>query len=92
MNRAPPLAVPLFLPPVLSNLSSRIRLTSSTRAPGALNQLLANRFPARSALVACALEPPAECKGKCYTETFQSTEIHPQREFFPQIILDFPSD
>jgi hypothetical protein len=92
MNRAPPLAVPLFLPPVLSNRALSKRLTSSTQAPGALNQRLANRFPARSALVACALKPPAECKGKCYTETNQSTEIRREREFFPQILLDFPGD
>ena len=73
MIRAPPLAVLLFLPPVLSHRS----LASVPRA---------------GALVACALEPPAECKGKCYTETIQSMKIHREREVFLQILLDFPGD
>jgi hypothetical protein len=60
--------------------------------PGTLERQLANRFLAHSALVACALEPPAECKGKCYTETNQSTEIPREFEFSPQIFLDFPGD
>jgi hypothetical protein len=78
MTRAPPLAVSLFLPPVLSK-----HLALPPFVPGTLGRQLANRFPARNTLVACALKPPAECKGKCYTETNQSTEIRREREFFP---------
>jgi len=64
MIRAPPLAVLLFLPPVLSHRS----LASVPRA---------------GALVACALEPPAECKGKCHTEAKSVNGNSPRSQVFP---------
>jgi hypothetical protein len=77
MNRAPPLAVSLFLPPVLSKY---LALPSPCLAHSINNWPIDSR---RAALVQCALKPPAECKGKCYTETNQSTEIRREREFSP---------
>ena len=78
VNRAPPLAVSLFLPPCLLEAFG---VAIAVRC--ALDRQQANRFLTHSALVACAWEPPAECKGKCYTETNQSTEIPREIEFFP---------
>jgi hypothetical protein len=98
MNRAPPLAVSLFLPPVLpksllSKRSSAIVWRLVVGAPGVPRASKSQSVPSpRGLFSACASEPPAECKGKCRTEMNQSMEIRHESDVFRQISLDFPGD
>ena len=93
MNRAPPLAVSLFLPPVLSNLSSASVWRFVVASPGAYRATMSQSVPsARGPFLVCASEPPAECKGKCRTETNQSMKIRREIDVFRQFSLDFPGD